>query len=148
MKSVFAIVLFLSSFSFAGELLKYSYSVMFSPDPFLETIVLHDDGKVIQTVEYQTSKKYLEIQLAEISPIVLQKIHAKILKTDVNAALVDKNPDAPHCMDGPILAIFVNKNGQQTMIHKDNECHTYDLDDYSANSLSQVMMGLVALSRL
>jgi hypothetical protein len=147
MKTIFAMTLFVSSFCFADEVLKYTLSVGFSPDPFVETIVLQNDGKLIQHAEYSVSKKSITVQLAELSPIVMQKINLKVLKTDTSKPMVDKNVDAPHCMDGPVTTISLVKAGQETMIHKNFECHNAGIEDFSAQSLTDLMNGLVALGR-
>lgn len=148
MKAIFTFIFLLSNISFADDLLKYTYSVGFSPDPIVETIILQNDGKLIQHAEYTVSKKSISIQLAEISPLVTQKIQSKILHTDVTAQLVDKNENDPRCMDGPFISVSVIKNSQETVIHKNSQCHTYELDDQNANILSELMMNLVALGRL
>jgi hypothetical protein len=125
-------------------LVKLEQNSGFAPQASALTLYIDVTGRVVANV--RKSGKTTSTILAQLSNPSLQNIKDLVagvstLKTE----LVDQDPNAPMCMDAPVISVSVVVNGQDKVIRRLENCHTSSLEDYRAYRLSELISGLQTL---
>ena len=115
------------------------------------TLTIKNDGDVSRTrITYKDftadvdSVSYLP--LAKLSSFSMANVRKKVNALE-NGPLIDQNEDEPICADAPITRYSVVKTDLETFpIGKRQDCHTYQIRDYRARSLIELISSLSTLA--
>jgi hypothetical protein len=87
------------------------------------------------------NKKYL----GQLTPLAYQKTLQKINAVNPASPWTDENPGDPFCVDLPGYFVSIVRGDHEVRTYESSRCHTFTLQDHSADPINKVMLGLGAL---
>lgn len=113
-----------------------------------EGVRILTDGQVISFKKRNYLDKELTSKVADLSPVVLEKINRLINRT-VPGELIDDNPERLRVADMPYTDYSLRKNTGELLIFAANrEGKNYFIKDYRSRTLTQILNGLRFLDNL
>jgi hypothetical protein len=84
--------------------------------------------------------------LGRLTPFAFQATTQKIRDVNPASPWVDQDPGAPVCTDLPGYFVSVVIGDHEVRTYEKTNCHTFTLEDHSADPINDVMLGLGAIA--